>query len=300
MRKNFIIFSAGYDEKVGGLIVLHRLCDLLNREGQKAFVWPFDKPVWDASQALKSTYRIIRYWVENDISRYKVFDKFITPIAKYSDFKNSIVIYPEIVNGNPLLAKNIVRWFLHKPGYHTGIINYGKNELYFYYQKAFNDEELNLKSKNLLQTVLVRDDIYYQKNHGPREGTCYILKKGKDREIVHDIKTSILIDNMTHEEIAEVFNRVEMCISYDLYTMYSRYAAMCGCISVVIPEKGLTKEEWKPEDEGRYGVAYGFEDIDHAVKTQKLVLPTLKAQETNANKTVKKFIKKCESYFMEN
>jgi hypothetical protein len=35
--------------------------------------------------------------------------------------------FKEQVFGNPLNAKNIVRWMLHTPGFHTGKKYYGSN-----------------------------------------------------------------------------------------------------------------------------------------------------------------------------
>lgn len=301
MPNKFIIYSSEFDENIGGPIVLHRLCHILNIEGQQAYLWPFDKPRipnwrdWNWRPPIILIIKYLAYLLRS--KKYKVNDNFTTPVANYSDLKSAIAIYPEIISGNPLYAKKVVRWFLHKPGFHTGEINYSNNELYFFIQQAFNDETLNPNSDNLLQAVFVRDDVYFQTNFSERTGSCYILKKGRNRELIHDTKKSILIDDLTHKEIAKIFNSVETCISYDLYTMYSHYAALCGCISIVIPEEGLTKDEWRPEEHRRYGIAYGFDDIQHAKDTQKHVLPMLKKLETDANNTVKKFIKKCELYF---
>jgi hypothetical protein len=211
--------------------------------------------------------------------------------------KNSIVVYSEIIDGNPLFSQNVVRWFLHKPGYHTGEINYGKNELYFFYHEFFNDPIINDQVDNQLMVSIIFDDIYKQTNFGDRKGSCYILRKGKNREIVHDISDSILIDGLSHQEISKIFNQVEFCISYDTYTLYSAYAVMCGCKSIVIPEDGVSKEEWEPIEEMRYGIAYGFDDIENAEKTKEKLLPYLKEEEEKANKSVEKFIEKCEAYF---
>jgi len=43
--------------------------------------------------------------------------------------------------------------------------------------------------------------------------------------------------------------------------MFGLSAAMCGCTPVVIPDPGLTREQWTPEGGDRYGVAYGVDDV---------------------------------------
>jgi hypothetical protein len=142
--------------------------------------------------------------------------------------------------------ENVVRWLLHKPGFHKGTIGFGPNDRFFFAQPAFNDPKLNPDESNLLKMVVLRDDMYRQTNFGPRRGTCYFLRKGKGRPIVHDLTDSQCVDGLSHEQLVEVFNRVEMCISYDPYTVYSYYAALCGCVSVIVPLEGISKEEWYP------------------------------------------------------
>ena len=88
-----------------------------------------------------------------------------------------------------------------------------------------------------------------------------------------------------------------MCISYDMYTMYSGYAAICGCISVVVPEKDLSKEEWRPEEERRNGIAYGFDDLEHAKETSSKVLPLFQKREQESKESVRSFIVKCDDFF---
>ncbi|MDT4291371.1 hypothetical protein RO575_17535 [Methylomonas sp. MO1] len=296
MKNRFIIYSPEFNENIGGSIALHRLCHFLNLEGETALIWPFDKPEWIYPQPIKS---ICALWHSLKYGRleYKISRNLITPIANYSDLKDAIIIYPEIIGGNPLFAKKIVRWFLHKPGFHTGTVDYLENELYFFYQQAFNDKNLNKDGDNLLQIIFLRNDIYYQSNFGERKGTCYILRKGRGKKIVHDLTNSILIDDLPHKEIADIFNSVEMCISYDLHTMYSEYAALCGCTSIVIPEEGLSKDRWRSEESKRYGIAYGFDDIDYAKNTRQHLLPTLIEQENISRRMVKDFIIKCKKHF---
>ena len=274
----FIIYAPPFDENSGGNLALHRLCDLLNKQGERAYIW-----LWGGqSQPHKSG----------------ICERFNTPFAKISDLSdNAIVVYPEVVSGNPLMAKNVVRWLLYKPGFFTGEVNYGKDELFFYSQKEFIPPEFNTPEENRLGIWLSFLDVYRQTNYGRRKGTCYILRKGKNRKIVHNIKNSILIDGKSNQEIAEIFNNTKCCISYDLHTAYTAYAALCGCIPIVIPESGLSKEEWCSKEEESYGVAYGFCDIDYAKKTREKLLLETKQHEKKTEESVENFILKCKSFF---
>ena len=73
-----------------------------------------------------------------------------------------------------------------------------------------------------------------------------------------------------------------MFISYDPQTFLSIMAALCGCISVVYPLDGLTKQEWIHTTaaskyvknkglDNLYGIAYGLEDVQYATDTLHLV-----------------------------
>lgn len=298
MSKSFIIFSPGYNDNTGGIVVLHQLCDLLNKENQKAYLWNNYKPIFRKKDFFKSIYLFLRFFFRMVTKGYKTNKKLITPMASYGNLRDSIVIYPEIINGNPLGAKNVVRWLLHKPGFNSaGKINFGKDDLFFFYLKAFDDPRFNKFSDNQLHIENIRSDIYRQTNMKERSGSCYILRKGKNRRIIHDLVDSICIDGLSHEQIAEVFNNVKYCISYDAYTMYSVYAVMCGCISIIVPEEGVTKEQWQPEESDRYGLAYGFDDIEYALATTQDLLKKLKQKEEESKKSVQNFIVKCQKYF---
>ncbi len=294
----YIIRTPSFDITLGGVIALHRLCHLLRGRGEDAYLWPGTKPVYDANHPLRSFYRFVRYFFQNIFGDgFKTFSEFDTPIAKYSDLENAVVVYGEGVLGNPLLSKKIVRWFLHKPGFHTGKIAYGIDELYFYYQKVFDDSNINSSSDNSLTVVMLLDKIYKQRNYGERKGRCYAVRKGRLRSDIPNLENEVVIDELSHAQVAKIFNEVEYFISYDTETLYSVYAAMCGCKSIVVPEHGVTKEQWRPEERYRYGIAYGFDDIEYAIETKELLLERLEQEASLEDSMVENFIKKTKEFF---
>jgi hypothetical protein len=295
--RTVVVFAERFDEDSGGTIALHRLVDLLNRGGHRALLWPWNRPLADPSDWLRT---LARRWRWHRIARrhpYRTGPGFIAPVATSQDLDGAIVVYPEVISGNPLRAQHVVRWLLHRPGFHTGTFEYGGDDRFFFYQRAFDDPTLNPDRDNQLRTIWVRDDVYRHLDTGPRVGNCYMLRKGVGRPLVHDLTDSVLVDGLSHVELAKVFNRVQTCISYDTYTMYSRFAALCGCDSVVVPEEGVSKEQWQPDPRDRYGLAYGFDDLDEARRTRPLLLPYLKERESAANQSVRSFVEKCEAYF---
>lgn len=126
-----------------------------------------------------------------------------------------------------------------------------------------------------------------------------MFRKGQGKKPVHP-DGSISLDNLSHAEISRIFNQCKYFISYDPYTYYSIYAVLCGCISIVIPDSGVAKNEWYPEEKSRYGRAYGMDDIEYAVQTTPLLLAQIQAQNTDNLQSVNAFVELCQSYFTRN
>ena len=73
----------------------------------------------------------------------------------------------------------------------------------------------------------------------------------------------------------------------------------CGCTSIVIPDEGVSKEDWKPNVKDTYGIAYGLNDVEYAIETKDKFLEYQKEIEQNNINAVKKFVKLCEEYFVD-
>lgn len=303
--KKYVIFAPKYNESNGGVICLHYLAHLINELGREAYICPifenfeinkinFKRPFLKALYS-KLVDRFRSFYVNEGFSNKILQDP---SLIKGSD--DWVVVYPEVVFGNPLGAKHVVRWLLHNPGFHTGKIYYGPDELYFKYHHGFSDfKYLNsIQSPNPLHLIYYPLNLYNMNGVArERSGTAYCLRKGRDRNIQHDLTDSILIDGKSHQEIAEIFKRVKTFISYDLYTTYSSFAALCGCDSVVMPIEGVAKESWYPNVENRYGVAYGFDDIDAALSTRHLLLDEVHRDHEANTKHVEAFLTESDQYF---
>lgn len=293
----YIIYSWPYSDEVGGFIALHSLCDSLRKSGYDAYIWPAGLPVTATNPSAN--------WIPSCIKRrkppniaFRTNPRFDTPLACPTDLQDAIVIYPEVIEGNPLNANRVVRWLLNKPGRLTGKVNYTGDEIFFFFQEAFNDPSLNPNPSNKLQLFTLLDDIYQQTEPAEgRNGTCYIIRKGKDRAPTIATLDGPVIDNLTHKEIAAIFNKHEYCVSYDMYTMYSVYAAMCGCKSIIQPDPKISKQEWQPSIELTYGLAYGHSDLEWSERTRGEMLEHYRQVESDNIKSVKEFTKKCAMHF---
>ena len=303
--KKFIIFTPSYNEKSGGVIVLHKLCHLLNELGREAYLVPhFDNHVISKHGLIIKIYRFVKIELKRILKGFKVNEAFNTPVFNGDfekiDWDDWIVIYPEIVLGNPLGAKNIVRWLLHQPGFLSGIVQYGKKELYFKFNDAIHDFDYpgSCTSKNHLKVIHYPLEYYNLEGVSKeRAGTAYCLRKGRNKEIQHDLADSVLIDDLPHAEVAKIFKKVERFISYDVLTAYSIFAVLCGCESIVVPDEGISKEEWYPNPEDRYGISYGFNDYDCAHQSKALVKQRIVDEQSKVVANIKKAISEMDVFF---
>lgn len=310
----FVVVSPKF--VMGGPIVLHTLCRNLHEIGYDAkvlYLNSFEYP--DKGK--------IKYWLNWSLYKMKSYvKKVLVKLFGDNHFeitmdmkmkcqekvfpfvgKNTIVVYPEIIRGNPLHAKKVVRWLLYyNKNYfqdnNGNPIGYGKNDLFFAYRDVFNDIKLN-PDCNLLYTPYIDLELYKRTSYGNRSGKCYIIRKGAGRSDLPKDFDGVVIDNLPEKKKVEIFNICEYCISYDTQTTYSAIAAMCGCISVVIPEKGKSRKDYLATGETGIGCAYGFsaKEISFAVDTKDDVLEYFKSLNQSSIESTKKFISKCNLYF---
>lgn len=294
----FVVYSPPFDERNGGAIVLHLLCHLLNEIGYSASIWRYGMPLLTWKAPIGSTWGGIAYYGSRLYrAPFSLCDRYSTPIASAADLGSCVVVYPEIVSGNPLRAKRYVRWFLHRPGFHNKRIEYFPGELYFSFQMAFNCPKSGMIDGGVLRIREYMSDIYNQINYGGRDKVCYVIRKGNTRHDLPDLSGHWIVDDLDHRDLAKVFNECKYAYFYDPYTMLSSYAAVCGCIPIIVPMQGQSKEMWKPDEELRFGHAYGCDDIEYAIATRKLMLRRLKQEEEDNIHQVARFVSVVRDFF---
>lgn len=293
MTKNFIIVAPAFNEDRGGALFLHHLAHELNQMGEQALLWRL-KPQWKKSilERLRWTIRSGPMITSPELD---------TPLARQSDVTpESIIVYPEIMLGNPLGADNVVRWLLYKPGLRDAY-EFGPNEMFFRVGEITDLPEVTGGAPDLLLWVINR--TYRNEKRRERTGVCYIVRKGNHKPRIPETEApeAICIDRMSHAEINDIFNRCHTFYSYDEATMYSQYAAVAGCTSVVIPGLYETREEWTSHHKlGSFGIAYGVHDVPHANATRHMVMDLLRAEEAKGKATVKNFVDLTKERFWRN
>lgn len=301
----FVIVSPPYDENNGGSIVLHKLCDIINKSGFDASILPLiDSREINALNWQEAIHSAIisqsnLEFIINHPEHFRLCDRYNTKlfqgaIGQIAHSPETIVVYPEITFGNPLGARHVARWLLHNPGFHTGKVYYSAGEVQFQYSNLF--QPLNVPYLEIadfhLSVIDIPWDLY--RNDQPqlvkREGTAYLVKKGHGRAAIHDLENSICIDGLGHNDVAAIFKSVETFISYDQASFYSSLASLAGCVSIIAPGMDSATRNGDVTGHGRNGIAYGFEDIQRAIDTVPQMIVELQEQERESVRSVDRFL----------
>jgi hypothetical protein len=220
---NIVIYTLPYYLKCGGIIVMHYIIKLINEKYNDNFH--------------------AKLFMHNNIRYDNPFSNEFARIDEIND--NTIVIYPEIVSGNPLNAKNVVRWILLELGIEMPLDHPKKwslNDLVYYWETKENSS--NYKQ---LSCPFLNSTIFKNNNSGERTKTCYLVKKGplihKNINYMHP-PNSICIDDCSLQDINNIFNECKFFYTYDANTAYIIYATICGCIPIIYPIDGISEEEY--------------------------------------------------------
>jgi len=283
MKKlKFYIAGIDYNKNSGGAVVLHKLNHLLTERGEDSTI------VCQGNLNADWTGKLIdKAWTELNLVE-----------------EGSIGIYPEIAStSNPMNTKYVVRWVLQTPGDPHG--NYNKGDVVFKYNNLISVSE-NIEVAGLLSMPLLYGVDYWKCENKERSGVAYLIKKGDwfgERVLNAHPEDAICIDTLASngemDTIRDIFNRVETFISYDDLTLFSAFAALAGCLSVVVPGK-KTEKEWKSADPYKgYGIAYGFNDGNWAKQTRPLLIEEMSKQNSITDKQLDAFITTCYQRFQD-
>jgi len=227
-----------------------------------------------------------------------------------------IVIYPEIIYGNPLKGKNIIRWILLGLDIETpkDIIKTWNNSDLIYHWLPM-DKKLT-KYNQLYMPFFNRK--YYNKNMLRNNKTCYLFKKGIFCNLVDKNKINLIernnmnliLDNITLDEKIHVFNTYKFFYTFDPITAYIPYALLCGCIPIVEPYKNYTKEEYVKNftSSQLYSFSHGFaygntpEEIEFAIKTKNIGISEAinMLSDEICNYNFDKFVNQIDNYYNKN
>ena len=275
--RHFIVVTPDYTPRYGGIVALHQLAHELRQLGEAVFLWPSDfrfdpdSPRAHLRAAITGGYglaRLRRIWPApfgntHTLSGAEDFDVEYGLPAKLGTRDERIVIYPETVYGNPLQAKHRVRWLLHEPGFFDSRFELNTKEYYVRYASFFNKFSflgMNVRSRPLQINHIPECFLRGEEAGGERNGVVYSIRKGHKNFDPSLVEGGLCLDELELPEIAEHFRKAKRYITFDTRTFLTRMAVLCGTEVIVVPEPGVTEDEWHPDARQRYGVAWGFDE----------------------------------------
>lgn len=246
----------------GGIVVQYELCRMLDNLGISVRI----------QSPTKIHNQIFNKYYNNDF-----------------DLNQTVVIYGETIEGNPLNAPYVMRWILAPVGVICAPIHHtwGKNDIIYYFNsdETFNNNEDKIGKIYKTLTTIYMNPLINNFNYKDRKGYCHTFRKSgyhKTIKYAHPPGKSIEIKREhSFVECIKILNKSQFFISYDPLSFLSIIASMCGCISVVIKVDGINELEWlkttaaypylKEKNINKlFGIAYGVSEIDWAKKTLHL------------------------------
>ena len=167
-------------------------------------------------------------------------------------FRNDIVIYPEVAPGNLLRAKRVVRYILNTPGkLGHGESSYAPEEVLVAYNR-----QLAPYADGVVLQVPVVEEYFNAQGDSQRTNDAFYVGKGKNLCVHPDHCVEI---TKTYPEtrlaMAAFLKTVDTLYTYDDFTMLAIEAQLCGCkIQVIKPDASIVPyvpEHLPSEDEFR-------------------------------------------------
>lgn len=274
---DFIVYGLPFTENYGGILVLYELAKTIKDLG-------YSVKIYASEQNLNPIF--------ND---YYNHDK----NNKLSD--TTFVIYPEIIDGNPLGAKRVIRWLLCKIGIHTNkdIINtWADTDLIYFYSPFDTKLKDKLNDTVCTTSILNSPDVGLKLNVGCTFPYMYVYYndplmindpsvKRNETKTCFTYRKALKFNNTPIEKIHEpnsmeikyIFNHkmqklyFSICTRfycYDHYTGLVLNAIKCGCIAIIPKIEGVSEIEYLKSGAFGYadmrvpGLAYGIEEIPWA------------------------------------
>ncbi|MBL4703711.1 MAG: hypothetical protein JKY54_04270, partial [Flavobacteriales bacterium] len=214
----YYICIGNYEQKSAGIRALYYLCHVLNGQGQEAYILGADLDVTHLRAPRLQRKDFIRHQQGKQIP---------------------IMVYPEVVPGNPYKMPHVVRWLLNKAGHLGGDEIFHETEMVFAYTADYIPEGHDLP---LLSIPVVDCSIFHNRetpHDSQRQGRVYYAHKylANGYELTEHVKgaKSLCQDvKITPDELASILRSSELMYCYEPSSIIGE-ALNCGCPVVIIP-----------------------------------------------------------------
>ena len=208
----YYIYSFGWNNASAGNMVMHYLCHALNLSGETAYMF-----------ALKTN------------------PELKTPlVSTVPTDGNFIGVYPEILVGNAMKARTVVRYVLYYPGKYDigGEVFDNKDIMYTYHEKFY-------PSVPILTIPVSDPNIFYRDDKVRKDITTCFYGRNKGCVTSPFTKDSIEITDVypkTKKELAQLLRRSKIFYTYVQSSLIDE-ATLCGTTVRYIPNMNMIKED---------------------------------------------------------
>lgn len=226
---NFIVVAPPYITQSAGIIVMHELCDSLNRLGHKAAI------IFAQSSG--------QFGISNEPNLFGPNLQWhpLHHQNEFNDFiRDGIVIYPEIVSGNPLNGNRVVRYLLNIEGAIGGnSMEASKDDFILSFSYLYHESPhayliklpLNpvFNCGNSLPALERSLDLTYI-GKGARYDQCFVVKN--TLEVTRQWPKS-------KSELALLFKQTRYFYTWDAISQTNVDAIFCGAIPIFLSARPL-------------------------------------------------------------
>jgi len=225
----FIVLAPAYDHCSAGIRVMHTLCNELNLCGRTAHLIlyrfkpggvDFYTPEGD-SGFCKEHEHIPRLPASSDITQFREL------------IDEGIVVYPEVLQSNPLNAPRVVRYVLNHPELNRYPMLEGKRDFIVSFNRQY------WQNPHSIASLFIDEPVFHDEGTRPaleRTMDCTYVGKGAGFGACFRIQGSVSIERgwpSDKEGLAIMLRNTRYFFTWDVNTLTNADALLCGAIIVV-------------------------------------------------------------------
>lgn len=232
-RPAWIVVTPKWTHRSAGITLLHRLArtlEVTGRDVRIAFIDSNDPKCQDIV-ALRPGSGVNPYWNTRPALNSQIHDP-----------GDAIVVYPDVITGNPLGARHVVRYLCNRPGYCNGTpVTFGATDFVAAYSRTIS------QSAHILTAAYIRDCFLGERApHAGRDMDATYIGKGYLYGPVAPVDGTLFIGRewpIDQEQVAMVLRKVRRFYTWDSFSLLNAEAVLCGCLPVV-----MRYEPWERRD----------------------------------------------------
>lgn len=218
----YYIYALDYIQQSAGIRALHYLCHALNESGYEAYV----------------TCKVTAPHLRTPVLSKKIMQR------HQASGREPIVVYPEIVHGNPLAGNTVARWLLNQPGHLAGDKYFSDDDLIFTFDPSYLPAEMRGEVLHIPTIDLSIFNNEENPDDDSREYICFYAKKylSKGGKFTRHVEGGISLcqdQKLTHRDIASILRKSKLLYVYEPTALIGE-ALLCGC-----PVSIIETDYWK-------------------------------------------------------